>query len=352
MVIEGQAVHTLHVNEELKAYIDPLQDDELAALEASIVAEGCRHPVIAWDDILIDGHNRYAICHKHGIAFTVESRTFADLDEAKLWMIDNQLARRNVSDYQRGVLALRKKGILAERAKQGQGRRTDLLTNLSKGDAANTRKEIADIAGLSEGTIAKIEKIEAQAVPAVVAAARAKEISINAAAKIAALPADEQRELAAAGVEALREKAAGLGRKPKNEAKTRTVKGYIPEPKPEIISETPAAPAATAGTPAAKAKAKEAVSPEEIDELRERLAEMAHQLQEAHDENVLLHKMTEADDKLAVVVEENRKLRELNRALESQLQVFQDEKNDFIRRIKKFQRRIDQLEREGASRAA
>jgi len=55
------------VNEELKAYIDPLTPDEHAALERSILAEGCRDALVLWGDVLVDGHNRYGICQKHGL---------------------------------------------------------------------------------------------------------------------------------------------------------------------------------------------------------------------------------------------------------------------------------------------
>ena len=65
---------TITVNEELKAYIDPLTSDEYAALERSLLAEGCRDALVLWGDLLIDGHNRYGICQKHGIAL-IRDRT-------------------------------------------------------------------------------------------------------------------------------------------------------------------------------------------------------------------------------------------------------------------------------------
>ena len=62
------------VNEELKAYIDPLTPEEHAALERSILTEGCRDALVLWGDVLVDGHNRYGICQKHGLPFnTVQS---------------------------------------------------------------------------------------------------------------------------------------------------------------------------------------------------------------------------------------------------------------------------------------
>ena len=101
---------------ELKAYIDPLTPEEHDALERSILAEGCRDALVLWGNILVDGHNRFGICHKHGLPFqTVQNTRFQNMEDVHLWMIDQHLGRRSVSEFQRGVLALRKREIIAER---------------------------------------------------------------------------------------------------------------------------------------------------------------------------------------------------------------------------------------------
>jgi len=107
----------IRIDEGLRAYIDPLTDDEREALERSLLAEGCRDALVLWGDLLIDGHNRYALCKKHGIPFeTRQNTSFKSMDDVHLWMIENHLGRRSVSDFQRGVLALRKKEILQSRS--------------------------------------------------------------------------------------------------------------------------------------------------------------------------------------------------------------------------------------------
>ena len=93
--------------------IDPLTPDEHDALERSILAEGCRDALVLWGNILVDGHNRYGICQKHGLPFhTVQNTQFESMEDVHLWMIDQHLGRRSVSDFQRGVLALRKREII------------------------------------------------------------------------------------------------------------------------------------------------------------------------------------------------------------------------------------------------
>ena len=94
------------VDPRLKALIPPLDITERTLLENSIIAEGCRDPLIVWEgkDILIDGHNRYEICQEHGIRYKTVQRSFADIHEVIEWMCVNQLGRRNLTDTARADL--------------------------------------------------------------------------------------------------------------------------------------------------------------------------------------------------------------------------------------------------------
>ena len=192
------------VNEELRKYIDPLTDGERALLEQSLLAEGCRDALVLWGDILIDGHNRYEICQKHGIKFnTVQNSSFETMEQVMLWMIDNQLSRRSVTDFQRGMLALRKKELLVTASQAQQTSKSDAApeqTAVSPTMTAKTnRKEVAQIAGVSSHTIGQIEKIQKTATPELIDAVRAGTISISAAAAVASLPSNAQQEAVAGG---------------------------------------------------------------------------------------------------------------------------------------------------------
>ncbi len=197
------------VNDALRSYIDPLTIDEYTALERSLLAEGCRDALVLWGDVLIDGHNRYAICRQHGIAFqTVQNASFGSIDDVMLWMIDNHLARRSVSDFQRGVLALRKKDIVATRQRmQLQEAPAGAPVSASVDIPIATRDDVARIAGISSNTITQIEKIQKAATPELVNAVRAGTISINAAAAVATLPAAEQVAAVAGGKKELQQAA-------------------------------------------------------------------------------------------------------------------------------------------------
>ena len=222
------------VNEELKAYIEPLTPDEHDALERSILTEGCRDALVLWGDVLVDGHNRYGICQKHGLPFqTMQNPRFQSMEDVHLWMIDQHLGRRSVSDFQRGVLALRKREIMAERkARAATATETAEATltadvpaaavALPAPDPLSSREAIAKAARLSSSQVVMIEKIQKQAAPELVAAVKSGTISINAAAAVATLPAEEQVAAAVAGKDELKQAAKRVRelnkRKPREEA--------------------------------------------------------------------------------------------------------------------------------------
>lgn len=216
---------------ELKAYIDPLTPDEYESLERSILDEGCRDALVLWGNILVDGHNRFGICQKHGLPFkTIQNERFQNMEDIHLWMIDQHLGRRSVSDYQRGVLALRKREIIAERRAQAaaavQAAKAESSSEAPwEGDtdpavaqalastpkvpdeALDTREALARAARLSAGQVKMIETIQQKAAPEVVAAVKAGELSMNAAAVVATLPVEEQQAVAAEGADGLKQAA-------------------------------------------------------------------------------------------------------------------------------------------------
>ncbi|RFO95816.1 plasmid replication/partition related protein [Rhodoferax lacus] len=208
------------VDPELKAYIDPLTPDEHEALERSLLSEGCRDALVLWGDVLVDGHNRYGICQQHGIPFqTLQSTLFKSMDDVHLWMIEQHLGRRSVSDFQRGVLALRRREILAARKQHAAALKdagpASTATEAGAPDATSaapaqplpSREDLARSARLSSSQVGMIERIQKQAAPEVVAAVKSGTISINAAAAVATLPAQEQVAAAQGGREELQQAA-------------------------------------------------------------------------------------------------------------------------------------------------
>jgi|GEM_PF-1052155 len=100
----------LTIDPEFQALIPPLAPDKFAGLEAEILATGGpTDPIIVWpvdgQHVIVDGHNRFAICQKHGLPYQVSTKTFFDRAAVKEWMLGHQLNRRNVSDAQLCMLA-------------------------------------------------------------------------------------------------------------------------------------------------------------------------------------------------------------------------------------------------------
>jgi site-specific DNA-methyltransferase (adenine-specific) len=187
----------LTIDPEFAALIPPLESEERQQLEKNILEDGCRDPLTAWQWTLIDGHNRHEICTKHGIKFDVCEMDFADREEAKVWMINNQLGRRNLPAYVRVDLAIARSGAIEAKAKSNLERsRKEFGKACLKSDEpiehVDTKREIAAIAGVSRDTVAKVKKIKERASPEVIAKLRANEISINQAHK--EIVKEEKRE--------------------------------------------------------------------------------------------------------------------------------------------------------------
>jgi len=143
--------------------IPPLSDEERNQLEQNILFKRkCRDAIILWGDIIIDGHNRYEICVEHGIQFEIIQMDFPSRSEAKIWILDNQLGRRNLTEAMRIELALSMTELLRERARKKQSAAGgdkkspgSLFSKVSgQSDAIiNTHETAAKIASVSEGSL-------------------------------------------------------------------------------------------------------------------------------------------------------------------------------------------------------
>lgn len=95
---------TLYIDDEFKNLISPLSPKEYFQLEENILTDGCINPIITWNDVIVDGHNRYEICKKHNLPFKTMAMFFESRDEVIAWICKNQLGRRNISDETRKYL--------------------------------------------------------------------------------------------------------------------------------------------------------------------------------------------------------------------------------------------------------
>jgi len=172
----------MEVKEEFKNLIPALSAEEYAQLEANILEEGIREPIITWNGYIIDGHNRFSIAQRFNLEYKTTSKHFSSEESVKEWMILNQFGRRNLSNYQRSVLALELEEVFKEKAKNKQGTRNDLTSSKSL-EEVRTHKELEKVAQVSHETVRKVKKIQEKAPKEVKAKLATGEISINAAYK-------------------------------------------------------------------------------------------------------------------------------------------------------------------------
>jgi len=175
----------LKINEDFKKLIPALTKEEFKQLEDNCMAEGIREKILTWNGFIIDGHNRYEISQKWDLDYETESKSFKSEEAVKEWMILNQFGRRNLSNYQRSVLALELEDVFKGKAKDNliKGGKVSQEGLQISAKAIDTRKELSKVASVSHDTIAKVKKIQEQASEEVKAKLSTGEVSINAAYK-------------------------------------------------------------------------------------------------------------------------------------------------------------------------
>jgi len=93
-------IQEIIIDEEFRRLFPPLNEQQFCNLEDDILTHGCMNPLVLWNSILIDGHNRYNIVTKHNMPFNTISLEFNSRDAAIAWMIKVQIDRRNLTPMQ------------------------------------------------------------------------------------------------------------------------------------------------------------------------------------------------------------------------------------------------------------
>lgn len=169
----------LKINPNFKELIPPLSQEEYTDLEELIIKEGIRDAIITWSGVIVDGHNRFEIAKKHCITdYSIKEMDFADENEAMIWIIKNQLARRNLSILARIELAKKREPLIkAEAEKRMLAGKKDPTQKSSEG--TETREQLAKIAGVSHDTFRRGEKILENAPPELIQEVREGKKKIN-----------------------------------------------------------------------------------------------------------------------------------------------------------------------------
>ena len=174
-------VWTLKIDKGFQGLIRPLFKNEYLQLEANIIADGCREPLTVWNEVIVDGHNRYRICKKHNIPFAVVEMQFRCREEAIAWICANQLGRRNLTEenrkyligkqYEAEKIVSRKQNIYQDTPEESASVPYETFNPSPESRAFETKRRtaerIADQNHISHGTVEKyaiytraIEEIE------------------------------------------------------------------------------------------------------------------------------------------------------------------------------------------------
>tara|TARA_R110002126_G_scaffold104172_1_gene237691 strand:+ start:12 stop:1265 length:1254 start_codon:yes stop_codon:yes gene_type:complete len=175
----------IEIKEEFKNLIPALSAEEYAQLEANILEEGIREPIITWNGFIIDGHNRYDIAQRFSLECKSTSMHFNNEIDVKIWMANNQLGRRNLSDYVKGELYETIEKLEKEKGKKNISANKGGTTTLSINDkeAHNTREIIRKKIGWSSGKKAQFDVVKKKAPEEVKEKLRNNELTIHAAYK-------------------------------------------------------------------------------------------------------------------------------------------------------------------------
>jgi len=173
----------LEIKEEFKKLIPPLTVEEFKQLEQNCLDEGIREKIITWNGFIIDGHNRYEIATRWNLDYQTESKYFKNENDVKIWMIDNQNGRRNLTDGWKYKLQQNRKEILLEKGKEKMSLGGELKEALSTIDKPlpkhDTRKQIAKALDWSTGKVAMADIVFKKATPELEEKVLNNEVTIN-----------------------------------------------------------------------------------------------------------------------------------------------------------------------------
>jgi len=165
------------------ADIFPLvEGTEFDELVDDIREHGLYEPIVVFEDKILDGRNRYRACLEARVepTFTVYGG-----DDPIAYVISLNLRRRHLNESQRAVAA-------AKLATLKDGQRADLVEGLPIGRAS-------EMLNVGERSVARAREVQEHGAPELIHAVEQGSVSVSAAADVATLPAQEQREIVARG---------------------------------------------------------------------------------------------------------------------------------------------------------
>ena len=144
------------IDPRLRDELPPLSAEKKARLKEDILTKGVLMPLLTWTGILVDGHNRFDICEECGIPYETKEIEFDSIEDAKFWICKNQMARRDMNDYQKCVKALEHEEQVRKEAEKRQkaGKKLEVVQSVGRGShETKTDNILGAFAGVSSETV-------------------------------------------------------------------------------------------------------------------------------------------------------------------------------------------------------
>jgi len=154
---------------------------EFDELVADIREHGLHEPIVVFEDKILDGRNRYRACEAAGLepTFTVYTG-----DDPVAYVISLNLRRRHLSESQRAMVAAK-------------------LATLKLGDNQHSEGlpigRSSELLTVGERSVARAREVQEYGAPELIHAVEQGAVSVSAAADVAMLPQQNQREIVARG---------------------------------------------------------------------------------------------------------------------------------------------------------
>ncbi|MDD5488995.1 MAG: hypothetical protein PHH49_08585 [Candidatus Omnitrophica bacterium] len=204
------------VDPEFKKLIPPLVPDEKDRLRANLKRDGCRDALVVWEEegILLDGHNRLEICEEEGIEYRTTTISLPDRTAAEIWILENQVGRRNLNLSQRAFLALELENRYDKYVEDAKKRQlmglvqySDVQNNTSVVRESRTTEDVgkksrdqaADKFGVSRAAVARAITVKNRGIPELADAIKSGDVTVVAGEMISSLKPDVQREVVSKG---------------------------------------------------------------------------------------------------------------------------------------------------------
>ena len=182
------SIRDVVVDPELESLLRPLNEDESNKLTASILRGWTDESIKVWlgRNLLIDGHNRFkvwqtALNSDPDNAPNIVELPFESIEDVKVWMVDNQLQRRNLSPAEVIQLMLLQSGELQKIARRNLTRGGPGSEPCANWHKVDVLADVAEKSGISRRTVARAKKVIDKGTPQLKKQMLSGDVSIHAA---------------------------------------------------------------------------------------------------------------------------------------------------------------------------